>query len=695
MLQNKPIMRKARYVIILLCFFPTFVSAQYKVMVSDNYPPFNYKNEKGELTGYNIDIIKAISDLYHCEIEIASSDWDSINSALEKKEINAIGGTHYPGFPDNEYLYTRSSASTSHCFLFNSNHIKNFSLETIRTSKHPVVALWKNDVLVYYILSINPSTQFVYVKTYEELINILDRKEITCALAQRIGGMYQAKIMGKDHIHSSNHRILERSMGFKVSKDSSELAKLLNNGLEVILSNGEYQRIYDKWLKEYDEDKNNWQKYYKYFVISGIFIAALILLLLIVNQVLQVKVRNRTKDVRKQLELNSKIMVELEQQKEKAEESDKMKSTFLANMSHEIRTPMNGILGFAELLKTQDFSKNEQQQFFDIILQSGNRMLDTINNIIDVSKLESGAEKKQIAEVNIKETIDRLHNFFTPETDAKGLELIVKSNSSSSNTIFYTDEYKLNSILTNLIKNAIKFTNKGFVKVYYSISDVEAEFVISDSGIGVEKDKQASIFEQFIQANSSHSSGYEGSGLGLSITRGYVRILGGEIQMESEPGKGTRFFVKIPNNLDEYRETNTIKTRTSVNPGISSKYKIIVAEDDSISFDYLSHALHEITYSIIHAKNGQEAVDFVKNNPDTDIILMDIKMPILNGFEATRLIRQFNTEVCIIAQTAYAQDGYQEKVILAGCNDYIAKPIQKDTLLTLIARCKKAELQSL
>ncbi len=682
-----------RISILLLITFIFLISSraygQYKVMVSNNYPPFNYLSEDGELIGFNVDIINAINKLYGNRIKIGSGSWPEINSALENENIQAIGGAHYPGYPDNEYLYTRSTINTSHCFFFNKNHIKKFSIELLRSTKNPKVALWRNDVLEHYVLNINPATKFIYVSSYEELIEILDREDITCSFAQRIGGKYYATKLGKDYILSTNHQILERNMGFKVSDKNAELAAMLNNGLEIILSNGEYHRIYEKWIAHYSREKNFWQKHSRYIIASALLVIIIIFLLIFINRLLQTKVRIKTEDLQQQLQLNSQIMLELEKQKVKAVESDKMKSAFLANMSHEIRTPMNGILGFAELLKTEDLSQKEQHQFLEIILQSGNRMLETINNIIDVSKLEAGAEEKQIDRVSISNIVSELQNFFTPEANAKGLELIVNNSSAANEISFYTDEYKLNSILTNLIKNAIKFTLKGHVKIDYTITDSQVEFIVSDTGIGIAKELQSSVFNQFTQVNFSHSSGFEGSGLGLAISKGYVELLGGEIQLDSEPQKGTEFRIVIPNLIAESSTANTFEADHATIHLPDTKFNFIIAEDDTFSFDFLKHALQDISANILHAQNGQEAVELIEKNKDTDIILMDIKMPKMNGIEATQRIREFNKEVFIIAQTAYTQDGYHDKIIRAGCNAYLSKPLNKYNLLKTIAEIKK------
>jgi signal transduction histidine kinase len=537
--------------IILLGFLTLFSIqslAQLRVMVSNNYPPYNFLNEEGNPVGFNIDILNAIKKVSNVDIEIVAGDWNKINAALEKGEIQGIAGAHYPGNNDDNYIYTRSVIQTSHSFLYNSKHIKRFKPELLRSSKNPKVVLWENDVLTYYVRSINPNAQFIYVSSYQQLLDSLDRKDVTCAFAQKITAIYYAEKSGRDYIYSGTSRTLERNMGFKISNQSPQLASVLNDGLEVIMSNGDYQRIYDKWIEPYDKTRYNWYYYARFIIIPAIIVGVVLLLLMLTNFILNKRVRAKTEDLEHQLALNSRIMKELEKQKEKAEESDRMKSAFLANMSHEIRTPMNGILGFAELLKTGGNSKEEQSEFIHLIEQSGDRMLNTINNIIDISKIETGNETLLIDQVDVDEIVSELASFFKPEIRKKGLQLVVEKNRGNAGVHFYTDSYKLNSILINLVKNAIKFTKKGTIKISYSVDENKAEFTVSDTGIGISAEKLQAIFEYFVQADFSHNSGFEGSGLGLSISKGYATLLDGKIRVESEPGKGSTFYVSIPNN---------------------------------------------------------------------------------------------------------------------------------------------------
>jgi len=672
---------------VFLFYLCSIVLAQYEVMLSTDYPPYNYINDKGELEGFNIDILNAIQKLYDVKIQVKGADWKTANTLLGEGKIHAIASAHYPGRPDNEFNYTRSVILTSHCFLYNREFRNKISAEVIRMEQNPLIIIWQNDVLIQYIRSINPNAKFVFVDNYEDLVKELERSDVTCAFSQKISSMYYASKMNKPHIKSGNEVVLERIMGFKISKDVPELTTMLNNGLEVIMSNGEYQKIYDKWIDEYNTQGNNLSHLLKYFIVAGILVTTVILILLFFNYMLQKSVRSRTRDLRHQLELNSTITKELEKQKFKAEESDRMKSAFLANISHEIRTPMNRILEFTELLKSHDYSADEQNQFIEIIHQSGERMLNTINNIVEVSKIEAGLETIHISETNIEKTISELFHFFEHEAKRKGVKLFIEKKEINTNQNFYSDKYKLNSILTNLIKNALKFTVQGYVKIGYSITNNMFSFYVSDTGIGIEEEKQKVIFNHFVQADSSITSRFEGSGLGLSICSEYTKMLKGEIRVESEIKKGSTFFVSIPNHLKaESLNPKPLAIRKNGKPTLPAGLNIIVAEDDKTSFFYLKYILEGISAKIYHATTGFEAIDLAKNNPNTDIILMDSKMPELDGMEAVKKIREFNPKVFIIAQTAYAQADYKALTIKAGCNEFIEKPVDRHKLMNLIAK---------
>jgi PAS domain S-box-containing protein len=373
--------------------------------------------------------------------------------------------------------------------------------------------------------------------------------------------------------------------------------------------------------------------------------------------------------------------------KEQAEKSDRLKSAFLANMSHEIRTPMNGILGFAGLLKEKGLTGDTQQEYIDIIEKSGNRMLNIINDIVDISKIESGLMKVDINESNINEQIEYLYIFFKPEVESKGMQIFYKNTLPPDEAIIKTDREKVYAILTNLLKNSIKYTNEGSIEFGYTKKGVSLEFFVKDTGIGISSDRQEAIFERFIQADISDKMAQQGAGLGLSISKAYVKMLGGKIWVESEEGKGSVFYFTIPCNYP--LEEKEVFKKVVLNDGVESSLKnlkILIAEDDIISEKLISKLVNKFCEEPIKVTTGVEAIESCRNNPDIDIVLMDIRMPEMDGYEATRQIRQFNKDVIIIAQTAFGLSGDREKAIKAGCNAYISKPILKDELLGLIQK---------
>ena len=372
--------------------------------------------------------------------------------------------------------------------------------------------------------------------------------------------------------------------------------------------------------------------------------------------------------------------------KEKAEESDRLKSAFLANMSHEIRTPMNGILGFAGLLKEDNLSGEQQQEYIQIIEKSGARMLNIINDIVSISKIESGIIEIFISETNINNQLQFVNDSLKLDADNKKLNLFFNCELPEKEAIIKTDSEKFYSILSNLVKNAIKYTDKGTIEFGYANKGEEFEFYVKDTGIGIPKDRQEAIFERFIQADIVDKMARQGAGLGLAISKAYAEILGGKIWVESEKGKGSTFYFTIPYNGESKQkiliENDVLAaTKTHLN-----NLKVLIVEDDEASTMLVSILVKPFSKEILKVNTGSKAVATCRNISDIDLILMDIQMSDLNGYDATHQIRQFNKNVVILAQTAFGLSGDREKAIEAGCNDYISKPIKKDELTFLIQK---------
>jgi PAS domain S-box-containing protein len=378
---------------------------------------------------------------------------------------------------------------------------------------------------------------------------------------------------------------------------------------------------------------------------------------------------------------------ELKEAKEHAEESDRLKTSFLANMSHEIRTPMNGIIGFANLLRDPDLPEEKRDLFLKHIDHSSNQLLNIIDDIIDISKIESGQLKISNKPVRINEILDEIFSSFFHRIrgDAPGQKQVafkLKKGNESNDFTIVTDDFRLSQIFNNLIGNAIKFTKEGHITFGYTIRDHRhVEFFVSDSGIGIPHNKIRIIFDRFGQVNQERSQQPTGTGLGLPISKSLVDLMGGEMWVESEVGKGTTFYFTLPlivkAPMEETRVLISNKTYNWKNK------QILVAEDEELNWFFVREMLKQTGATVHRARNGNEVVDLTRElSPDA--ILMDLKMPEMSGIEAARRIREFNAQVPIIAQTAFVMAEEKEESYKAGCNHFVTKPLDRTTIMELI-----------
>jgi len=378
------------------------------------------------------------------------------------------------------------------------------------------------------------------------------------------------------------------------------------------------------------------------------------------------------------------IFYKLKEAKEKAEESNHLKSVFLQNISHEIRTPMNAILGFISLLKDSNVDTKTREQFYGILEMSGERLLATVNNLIDISQVETQQIKVNKTYFSLSESLTHYLDGATPLAIKNNNKVICTSKYLKNEILLHTDKDILTGIFINLLSNALTFTKNGTIELGSMDEDGQIVFFIKDTGIGIPHNKLKVIFDRFVQADSSLSRPHEGSGLGLSIAQAYAKLLGGNLWVESEEGKGSTFFFNIP--IQESTPSH-YKTEPEIPEiFITSNLKILIAEDDKLNFLFLKKIIENIGITVMHAKNGAEAVEIVRNDAEIALVLMDIKMPLISGEEATLQIRKFNQTIPIIAQTAFAMPSDREKFIGIGCTDYISKPIKKNKLISLLKK---------
>ncbi len=377
--------------------------------------------------------------------------------------------------------------------------------------------------------------------------------------------------------------------------------------------------------------------------------------------------------------------------KEKAEESDKLKTLFINNMSHEIRTPMNGILGFSELLSNSNISKDKQKQYIEIIQSSSEQLLKIIDDILEISRLGTKKVKVRKHEVCLNDILIQQYSIFKIKAKIKGISLNLKNELPDKQSLIYTDEVKLIKIISNLLENAIKFTNKGFVEFGYTILKKKKisyiQIYVKDTGVGIKKSMQKNIFNRFSQEEKEMSQNMGGLGLGLSISKENAELIGGKISVKSVKNEGATFFITIPYEPIFKKETeDKVIASDKSKQNEDEKITFLIVEDEEVNFLYLDILLEEV-YSCsvrLHAKHGKEAIEICKNSNDINLVLMDIKMPVMNGIDATKQIKQVKPNLPIIAQTAYSTKEEKEKAFSAGCDDFISKPINKNELSKML-----------
>ncbi len=373
--------------------------------------------------------------------------------------------------------------------------------------------------------------------------------------------------------------------------------------------------------------------------------------------------------------------------REMAEENDRLKSLFLANLSHEIRTPMNAILGFTEILRSQDISHEEREGYFDIVKTSGEHLLSIINDIIEISRIEAGQAVMHASVTNLNHLLEDVYNSLRitiPKEKSLDIRLLRHDHPPVESII--TDEVKLKQILVNLLNNAIKFTDTGHITFGYElIGDNTLKFTVTDTGAGIDSKYQKIIFERFRQADSDLTIKKGGSGLGLAISKAYVELLGGSIAVASAPGKGSvfTFTITFQKPMKQYisqtkeSDTNVVKGENEV---------ILIAEDDFYNYLYIEKLVGPNNYNLIRACNGKEAVDYCNKNKNIKLVLMDIKMPVMNGYEALMKIREINSDLPVVAQTAYALPEDLTRIKQEGFDGYLLKPIRKNELFDIIRK---------
>jgi len=378
-----------------------------------------------------------------------------------------------------------------------------------------------------------------------------------------------------------------------------------------------------------------------------------------------------------------KAEIAIKAAKEKAVESDHLKTLFLANMSHEIRTPLNGILGFTNLLTDEYVDKEQRKLYGKIIENSGRRLVAVIDDILSISMIESNQLKIEYSDFNLSDMLEEIQVFFENhyQDKLKHVEFKLTQCEQSQNLVIYSDKDRIFQVLKNLLDNAFKFTSEGSIEFgTRKVDEKNLELFVKDTGIGIKENKHSVIFQSFRQAEEGQERKYEGSGLGLAIVAGIVNKLEGEVVLESKPGEGSLFNVCIPHNRAKSKVASRLHQELSESISKAAKEKTIVSfEDDSLSVEFLKTVVESLGYTLVNFDYAEEGIKYMQTNP-ADMVFMDVQLPQMNGYEATKIIKSGHPQVPVVIQTAFSMREDKKKAYEAGCDDYIAKPLTVDSL---------------
>lgn len=386
-------------------------------------------------------------------------------------------------------------------------------------------------------------------------------------------------------------------------------------------------------------------------------------------------------DITEQVQIHD----ELNAAKEKAEESNRLKTAFLQNISHEVRTPLNSIVGFAELLSDPAQSIQKRNSFSKIISANSQNLIRIISDVIEISQIQSKQVTTVMSKFDVVSSLYKIADSFREITQLKEVDFIINQKITAEESTIESDKGKIEKIFYHLLDNAVKFTGKGYVRAELTMKDNVLEFTVSDTGIGIDPAKQEIIFDPFRQLETGLNRSYGGTGLGLTIVKAFTESLNGNLSLNSQVNNGTTVSVRIPVSAEQpapglKKDDFSFRNKQTDDDSVNT---ILIAEDEYSNFKYLYEVLHSDRIQILHANNGKEAVDICKNDEDIKLILMDLKMPVMDGTLAARQIREFRPYIPIIAQTAYIPEHARVSAVF---DDLIAKPIGRQDLMQLVSR---------
>ena len=662
---------------LLLLLFTALFSKTFSVSYDPDYAPFSYEVHN-KAQGLLIDIWKLWAKENNYKIKfVKAKTWDeAIDLAKEGKVDFFLGTTPYEDWMKASVAYYKTKTSLFVLDSFNSNP--------------KVIGIigedYKEDLIKHL-----KNIKVVSFDTYEELFQSLKNKQIDALYDDYLAIVYFAIKHNYNFIKKLN--VLELKKPVQAISNNEENIKIFNEGFRNI-PRIQLKDVIEKWDNLAKIKKTTLTPRIVFYIFLLLFIVVLIFV--VINHRLKSIIAEKTEALQKlNKELEYKIAQrtkELEIEKNKAQRYARAKSMFLANMSHEIRTPLNSILGFITLLKDEDLNPSARN-YINIIEKSSKSLLSIINDILDLSKIEEKKISIENVEFNLEEEVETIVQLFYSIVNEKNITLKVNKINTNHNII--SDPTRIKQVITNLLSNAIKFTpndKKVELNIEYDMKNALLKVSVIDEGIGIDSSHLNKIFEAFSQADDSTTREYGGTGLGLSISSSLVKLLGGELKVESEINKGSRFYFTIP--VKAGNDFHITKEKEKI---IISEFdcNVLLAEDNKANQMFMKVILKKLGLKVDIANDGIEVFEIYKNNyKKYDLILMDENMPNMNGIEATKEIRKFEEKnnlksIMIIALTANALHGDKERFILAGMNYYLSKPLDIDKLKEILNKVKR------
>jgi len=655
-----------------------------------DYPPYEYLDRNGQPAGFNVDLTKAIARRTGLTVEIRLGPWKKIRQGLENGEIDAVQGMFYTPERDRDFDFSPPSTMIQHAIVFRNGSPKLSDMKDLAGKSILVMA---GDLMEDLAIKLGYQKQLVPVPSQEEALRLLAAGRHDCALVARIPALFWIEKYQWRNLTVSDTPVLAAEYCYAVSKDKQALLSQLSEGLAGLKTTGEYRKIRDTWLSPYETAGVSSRAFVKYILMVTVPLVALLVGSLLWSRSLRRQVANRTRELTDEVAKRVRASDELRQAKELAEASNRTKSVFLANMSHELRTPLNAILGFSNLLCTDASITDEHRNTLNIINNSGRHLLQLINDVLDMAKIESGRIVLEETVFDLWQMVRDVVNLMEMRAREKGLFLTL-DQSSAFPRIIRSDIVKLRQMLINLVGNALKFTDHGGVTLRLDVRHGDGPerllllIEVEDTGCGIAPEDHERIFEPFVQVAAQATQ--KGTGLGLTITRQFVELMGGEIIVKSIPGAGSKFRIAVPvgrANKSEISVAAAMRGRLVGMADDQTEIRVLIVEDEIDNRLLLQRLLAQTGFQVRHVTDGAAAVDAFKTwRPH--FIWMDIHMPGMDGFEATRRIRELpgGKDVKIVACTASVIFIERDECLAAGMDGIIRKPYCSDELFDCMAR---------